>query len=93
MSSSDPYQLLHDHCALSWDDVNAIAAVLGHFGLEIAAEADRATPRYEALLAVAEAARVVCDPMVQDGGGDRWWSAHDDLARALAALDAVEEPR
>jgi hypothetical protein len=35
------------------------------------------------LRAIEEAARVVCDPMVEDGGGDRWWAAHDALRAAL----------
>lgn len=43
----------------------------------------------EPLLAVVEAARIVCDPMVQDGGGARWWEAHEDLDIALTALDAA----
>ena len=42
-----------------------------------------------ALLDVAEAAEVVSDPMVADGGGDRWWSAHDDLRAALERLEGA----
>lgn len=59
-------------------------------GLDTAGGEDRTVevavvPRheYDRLRAIEEAARVVCDPMVQDGGGDRWWSAIDALRAAL----------
>lgn len=42
-----------------------------------------------ALLDVADAARTISDPMVADGGGDRWWAAHDALRDALRRLDGV----
>ena len=41
-----------------------------------------------ALLRVAEAAAVVCDPMVEGAGGDRWWEEHAALRDALNALEA-----
>jgi hypothetical protein len=41
------------------------------------------------IAAVVEAAEVLHDPFVKDGGGDRWWTAHDTLDRAL---DALREP-
>lgn len=36
--------------------------------------------------ALVEAAQEVCDPMVADGGGDRWWAAHDRLRAALEGV-------
>lgn len=42
-----------------------------------------AVNNYDRLRAIEKAARVVCDPMVQDGGGDRWWSAIAALRAAL----------
>lgn len=41
--------------------------------------------------AVVDAARKINDPMVADGGGDRWWEAHAELADALDALDETAD--
>ena len=41
-------------------------------------------------LDVIEAARAVSDPMTRDGGGDRWWEAHDALRDALDRLDGAK---
>jgi len=42
-----------------------------------------------ALLDVVDAARVIEDPMVAGGGGDRWWAAHEALRDALRRLDGA----
>lgn len=43
------------------------------------------------LLAVVRAAERVSDPYVRDGGGSRWWTAHDELDAALAAFRSRAE--
>jgi hypothetical protein len=65
-----------DDIARAWEPADA----------EIAVAAVNALP---GLLDVADAAREVSDPMIADGGGDRWWGAHGTLRDALTRLDGA----
>jgi hypothetical protein len=91
---SDPWTIIHDN-GFSWDDVNALASICAHYGLDIVKEdAARATvPAGQDIVAAAQ--RVVDAKPVRwnDRPADSFIRAVLDLLYALAARLGEENDR